>query len=548
MKLLFERWRRYTKGTLLKENFYFVGDETQERPLAHELLSVLTPKLPGSVKAQLDPKLEAAGAEGIVISLDDKRVIKMFHSLDNAAKNLPLVSKNMPQTAQVYSTGKIALDQPVYFYKTGSSYTPEQAKPTKDVYYIVMQRVTPDPYIYRYVELGYDAFNRLSNVDLNKLVQLYQLGAPELQERVDSIFLAFMNSDAAANLPARFGSLEEFLQGATKKQRNITINEFNKFRKTKTKEFVMVNSWDRPVNLKKIILNYLGIENDVPYAKDIVQFLAGHPTFRRPPKKSFTKNTLAEDLQSIIGLVKEIRIDNKTPWNDIHQEQFGRSGDNRLVALDLGVKGQHGPGGVNAAAAFNKNVSQLSTRGETVKAVRESIGDEDPSVKTLNVFDFDKTLFFTPDAETGKERYEKVFGKEYPHEGWFGREESLADELQIEENETLRKIYDALSTDPSARTVVISNRNTKLYDRISQFLSDRGYNFDKIMLKKGRLSKVDRLENIWERYPEVDVVNVFDDREEPLAEYKAFRDRYALWRDDLQFNIFQVTGSEIQKI
>jgi len=284
----------------------------------------------------------------------------------------------------------------------------------------------------------------------------------------------------------------------------------------------------------------------VPYAKDIVQFLATHPTFQRPPKKSFTENTLAEDLGAIINLIKEIRIDNKTAWNDIHQEQFGRSGDNRLVALDLGVKGDQDP--KDAGAAFNKNVSQLSTRGKTVKAVRESTGEEEPHIRTLNVFDFDKTLFFTHGAEEGKKHYEEVFGTDYPHEGWFGREESLSDELEIAENPVLRKIYDSLSADPEAVSVVISNRNTKLHARLSQFLEDRGYSFEKILLKKGRSSKPDRLESLWEKYPNVDIINVFDDLPAALEQYKELRERYRPWREDLVFNIFQVLDQKIQKI
>ena len=254
MRLIFENWRSYlnNNSNLLREEFYFLSDEEHEKPLSPELLKVLANKLPGSVSAKESGELKASGAEGVVLSLDDYRVIKIFHSLDNAAKNLPLVSKNVPETAQVYSTGKIVLDQPVIYFRKGSSYTPTEASATEEIYYIVMQRVKPDSFIYRYVELAYDSFNRLSNIDLNKLLQLYEIEDPALKERINEIFVSFMQDPINEEYPVKFGSIDEFLQNATKKQKNILINQFNKYRKSRTKEFVFT-SQNRPVNLKKMI-------------------------------------------------------------------------------------------------------------------------------------------------------------------------------------------------------------------------------------------------------------------------------------------------------
>ena len=230
MKLLFENWRKFLNEDLLFEEFYYVSDKEFSQPLSSALVSTLANKLPGSAAARKDDPLKASGAEGIVMSLDDKRVIKLFHSLDNAAKNLPLVSKNMPETAQVYSTGKIRLDQPVIYFKKGSSYSPTDATPTKEIYYIVMQRVIPDPYIYRYVELGYESYNRLSNIDLNKLAALYNIEDMALKKRINEIFMDFINS-MGEEAAVKFNNFEEFMQTATKKQKNITIQKFSVYRK-----------------------------------------------------------------------------------------------------------------------------------------------------------------------------------------------------------------------------------------------------------------------------------------------------------------------------
>ena len=99
MKLILENWKRFVDNkTPLNEEFYYLVDKEYTQPLSSELVKVLSNKLPGTKLASKDAPLKASGAEGVVLSLDDKRVIKMFHSLDNAAKNLPLVSKNTANT------------------------------------------------------------------------------------------------------------------------------------------------------------------------------------------------------------------------------------------------------------------------------------------------------------------------------------------------------------------------------------------------------------------------------------------------------------------
>jgi len=46
-------------------------------------------------------------------------------------------------------------------------------------------------------------------------------------------------------------------------------------------------------------------------------------------------------------------------------------------------------------------------------------------VKKLVSFDFDGTLFFTPDKENGQVIFKNVTGIDWPYGGWWGRKESL---------------------------------------------------------------------------------------------------------------------------
>lgn len=53
------------------------------------------------------------------------------------------------------------------------------------------------------------------------------------------------------------------------------------------------------------------------------------------------------------------------------------------------------------------------------------------SIYTLQIFDFDATLFDTPLPEDGCRQYEEKTGRPWPHQGWWGCPESLMDPLEI---------------------------------------------------------------------------------------------------------------------
>ena len=167
--------------------------------------------------------------------------------------------------------------------------------------------------------------------------------------------------------------------------------------------------------------------------------------------------------------------------------------------------------------------------------------EKSTGIKTLNVYDFDSTLFFTPGAEEGKKKYKQVFNKEYPHKGWFGREESLSDELDMKRNEQLKTIYDTLKSEPDSSSILVSDRILKLQNRLESFLADREYSFDDFLLKKDRKNKEERLESFLLDNESINKINIFEDLDEAIEKYKNLKNLYSVWREDLQFNIFKVT-------
>ena len=169
-------------------------------------------------------------------------------------------------------------------------------------------------------------------------------------------------------------------------------------------------------------------------------------------------------------------------------------------------------------------------------------------IKVLNIFDFDGTLFDTPDADTGKADYERIFKVPYPRKGWFGREESLKDEYNIPAIKSTKRFYEKLVQKPDSLTIAISDRVFFLKERLSEFLSDRGYYFDDILLKYGNVGKAERLQNFWENYPGVKEINVFDDRQSALDQYINLKDLYSIYRDDLEFNIYRVSDGAVERV
>ena len=116
-RLIFESFVKHDRY-LMSENFYLydpaaANDPTHDKgwslyqPLAEKIVDYLADaeRLPRLENRLNKPRIVASGAEGIVVSLDDYKVVKLFHTIDNAAKNLNLVSRSPDKTAKVYSKG-----------------------------------------------------------------------------------------------------------------------------------------------------------------------------------------------------------------------------------------------------------------------------------------------------------------------------------------------------------------------------------------------------------------------------------------------------------
>jgi len=143
----------------------------------------------------------------------------------------------------------------------------------------------------------------------------------------------------------------------------------------------------------------------------------------------------------------------------------------------------------------------------------------------LICFDFDDTLFHTPLPEEGKEIWKEKTGTEWPHRGWWGKPESIDDEIfDIPKNEwTYKKYLDAIS-DPKAYVILATGRLAKvpgMKENIEKILRDNNIEFDEVHLNWGGdtfIFKCHLLEQTIKRLGVSELI-FYDDREEHLPKF-----------------------------
>ena len=167
-------------------------------------------------------------------------------------------------------------------------------------------------------------------------------------------------------------------------------------------------------------------------------------------------------------------------------------------------------------------------------------------IKRLAFYDMDGTLIDTPMPDTGRVRWKEVTGEEYPHLGWWGRAESL--DTDVFDIKPFPAVLNQLKTDtarPDTRTVLLTNRIEKLRPQILNLLRSNGITLDDYNLKKGGGEKDERILNYLKKYPTVEEVVVYDDRDKELEILKRLRNNVA---DDVMVNVYRADKGDISLI
>ena len=103
-------------------------------------------------------------------------------------------------------------------------------------------------------------------------------------------------------------------------------------------------------------------------------------------------------------------------------------------------------------------------------------------VTQLYIFDFDNTLFATPDARRARQQYENSTGRKWKRKGWFTWPESLLPPLQTSPGPALPTLRNHLGQAGST-TIILTGRNERTRPGVQHVLENYGVYPDRLILK-----------------------------------------------------------------
>jgi hypothetical protein len=146
--------------------------------------------------------------------------------------------------------------------------------------------------------------------------------------------------------------------------------------------------------------------------------------------------------------------------------------------------------------------------------------------KRLTCFDFDATLFHTPDESTGKRIWQQVMGFPYPHQGWWGKAETLdPDVFNIPPNQFVLSKYHEEISDPENYVILATGRLSKVPNmrkNIDRILEENNIKFNEVHLCWGGGTYNFKTRLFEDTIKKLKVKNftMYDDRHEHIVEFK----------------------------
>ncbi len=359
------------------------------KAITNEMVEFIANNLSTEIGSIKIGDIQAAGAEGIVTSISDTHVVKLFFGIENAMKNFPLIGKDVSYTPNVVDGGKVIISDAVklMYYKKYSTHPPEG--PINQLFFIVMERIKPSPQVYRSIEQPWKNFNLLNTTVLMDnsgkadLMGMYEVVGETHKKRINEIYLNFVAETQFEHVVGHT-SIEQFA-ALSRKQKNQTNQQFSGWRKKKKGIRVLINEKGGPILLKNIILSIAAGWNNVENAQEIIEYLKGTKDFRKPIRKvpELPGKKLGEVLLGVIDVVKSI-WDDGMPFIDVHQEQFGFktvNGQPVLAAMDLGAVEKDFSKTRDADVFFNSRVLHYSP---TLKRGAKEIGYQSALSKAMS--------------------------------------------------------------------------------------------------------------------------------------------------------------------
>lgn len=166
------------------------------------------------------------------------------------------------------------------------------------------------------------------------------------------------------------------------------------------------------------------------------------------------------------------------------------------------------------------------------------------NIKSLIFMDLDGTLMDSPMPETGMKIWEEKTGNPYPHIGWWSKPESLNTTVfNIKPFLLFESMLKAAFDDSESYVIILTSRIEKLRDCVQNVLDVNNIHVDKLDLKRNNLTKGQRVLRYLDLFPNVEIVNAFDDKDSDILSYIETK---PLISERIVFNIFFAENGKLK--
>jgi len=153
-------------------------------------------------------------------------------------------------------------------------------------------------------------------------------------------------------------------------------------------------------------------------------------------------------------------------------------------------------------------------------------------MKRAVIFDFDGTIFKSPDRNEGAKTYREATGMLFPYQGWWGRVETLSPPIVPEKpgeewfiEETI-KAYREDAKDENSKLYLMTGRPHKIRRRVIDILDSYDLKFHEYYFRghpgsKGR-DTLEIKKNLIEAHvlhPKLEILEIWEDRPEHVSEF-----------------------------
>lgn len=152
----------------------------------------------------------------------------------------------------------------------------------------------------------------------------------------------------------------------------------------------------------------------------------------------------------------------------------------------------------------------------------------DEKITRLVIMDFDGTLMDTMTPEVGKEIWRETTGFDWPHVGWWSKEESL--DIVVFGTKPIEKVIEAYKTEVDGEgtwMVMMTGRLPRLSGHVKNILEKHELVFDEYIFNTGGTTigfKIKELKSFCERFVNLDTIEIYEDRPEHTIVFREWGD------------------------